>query len=71
MFLFPVKSTTEIYMQLYIEGLGIYFNDADFTQNISRIYLELVSEPILQIIKDIGLLSYFILNRITQHAYPP
>lgn len=69
MFLFTVKSTTEIYMQLYIEGLGIYFNDV--TQNISRIYLELVSEPILQIIKDIGLLSYFILNRITQHDYPP
>lgn len=45
MFLFTVKSTTEIYMQLYIKGLGIYFNDV--TQNISRIYLELVSEPIL------------------------
>lgn len=67
-----IKTSQSIYMQLCIERLSIYPNDALF-KIFLKIYFKLMSEPLLQIIKKELVCchtSFWTQNRITQHDYP-
>lgn len=73
MVLFIVKNLTEHVCAVVHQGLGIYSNDANFAQNISRSSFEINVRKSFANQKNSTCChnTFWALNRITQHDYPP